>query len=206
MQGLLVDNDALLLLAGAQMLDHTLQLMQMSSQSTFRLSSLPHMLAGRRLKSTYAPLVLDRTALACQSLGAWQQAIPDEILQPLIDVPDIDEGDAILLASLAQQSGLLLATGDKRALIAVATNPNLIAIRGQVAGRVVCFEAILSRLVETLGVVAVGEAFDLFPEHKSLQIHFSPAKRQNQHYCLQSLASYRRDLVKTVGDDFLYDF
>jgi hypothetical protein len=67
------------------------------------------------------------------------------------DSLDIDAGEAILFSASAHYAGCLIATGDKRSLRALATLPNAEPIIDRVAGRVICFEQILMRVIGHTG-------------------------------------------------------
>lgn len=71
--------------------------------------------------------------------------------------PDIDHGEAILLDAAAKTSGSVLWTGDKRCIIALAGDDSLQHIASALAGRILCFEQIVVRLIDRCGFAAVHE-------------------------------------------------
>lgn len=75
---------------------------------------------------------------ATQSLGAFE------------NVPDIDAGEAVLLASLVAVQEAKLLTGDKRALRALAALPP--EQREPFAGRVICVERVIESALDLWGL------------------------------------------------------
>ncbi|HZZ74104.1 MAG TPA: hypothetical protein VFE24_17760 [Pirellulales bacterium] len=67
------------------------------------------------------------------------------------DALDIDPGEAILFSATAHFSDFLVATGDKRCLRALHGLSHAERIRARVAGRIICFEQILSRIISCSG-------------------------------------------------------
>ncbi len=129
----------------------------------------------------------------------------DELLQTLIAFPEIDDGEALLYALLAEQPTLILASADKRAMRIVGSTDDPTGIRDSIVGRVIALETVLHQLVSHDGVQPIAEAFAVFPDHKTLQVIFSPVNSTDDERCLASLESYLHDLKNTVGDDFLYE-
>lgn len=72
---------------------------------------------------------------------------PSEILAQLVDIPQVDPGEAVLLALVAADPEGIFLTGDKRALRALAKYP----IAALFAGRIVCIEQILNSTLRLKG-------------------------------------------------------
>ncbi len=64
---------------------------------------------------------------------------------------ELDGGESQLLAILANRGGRALVTGDKRAIRAMS-----VVAKTQAAGRIVCLEQLMSRVVGAAGLAAVG--------------------------------------------------
>jgi hypothetical protein len=152
---LLVDSDAFAKLGVAGLLAPLLEVFGVTLADCGRLPALPHMLRRGGLPRLYGQSACDALQELANTIALAPQASP-EWLQRLIAVPQIDAGEAQLLASAAEHS-LLIVTGDKRALIAVA------AISGfaeALAGRIVTVEAALLSLCIRLGDDVVRTAVD----------------------------------------------
>jgi len=200
----LVDSDIFVLLAGARLLDRALALLGFSRDSSRRLPALPHMLArGRKFAQLMNPQTRKLALGACETVPEIADRPGDEVFQQLLDVPDIDAGEAVLYGLLAEQPACVLASADKRAMQAVGSQPELTGVRQRVAGRVICLETVLELLMRHDGVEATAHAFAVFPQYKTFQVVFSSHNATDQARCLASLRSYLRDLKRQVGDDFL---
>lgn len=68
-------------------------------------------------------------------------------LTALAAVVGIDDGEVALIAAAVRLDGILLVTGDKRCLGALAASPALARFRASLLGRVVCLESLLLRLI-----------------------------------------------------------
>jgi len=203
---LLIDSDAFILLSGAGLLDRVLTLLGFDRSLACRLSALPHMIRrGKRFQQLCSPDTRDRALEACSSVSEITDRPGDELLQKLIAFPEIDDGEALLYALLAEQPTFLLASADKRAMQTVGSRADPISIRHAIAGRVICLETVLRLLFVHDGVDAIARAFAVFPDHKTLQIVLSPLNSADQERCLASLESYLRDTKRIVGNDFLYE-
>ena len=74
-----------------------------------------------------------------------------DLLESLDESVEIDAGEIILLAATAKISDFRLLTGDKRCICAVASCPECAYIAARIKGRVVCFEQIICRIIESAG-------------------------------------------------------
>lgn len=205
-QRLLIDSDAFVLLSGAGLLDRVLVLFGFDRTTAYRLSPLPHMIRrGRRFQQLCQPDTRDRVLEACLVVPEITDRPGDELLQTLIAFSEIDDGEALLYGLLAEQPTMMLASADKRAMKVVGSLDNPTGIRDSIAGRVLTLETVLHQLVRQDGVEPIADAFAVFPDHKTLQIVFSPVNSTDEERCLASLESYLRELKSTVGNDFLYE-
>jgi len=160
---------------------------------------------SKKFQQLYRQIVCDRVLEACASVPEITDRPSDDLFQTLIAFPEIDDGEALLYAMLAQQPTFMLASADKRAMKIVGSLDNPTGIRDSVAGRVIALETVLRQLVAQDGVEPIAEAFASFPDHKTLQVVFSPVNSSDKQRCLASIESYLRELKGEVGDDFLYE-
>jgi hypothetical protein len=92
-------------------------------------------------------------------------------VRPLDDVPsgtfrgvlekvtDVDAGEALLLSLAAERTCYYLASNDKRAMRSVASDNRLHKLRDAVAGKIICMELVLSRLLDSEGAESVARWF-----------------------------------------------
>jgi hypothetical protein len=76
---------------------------------------------------------------------------PVDELQVLVETEEIDTGEVILFATAACLEGAVLATGDKRSLRALAGSAACRGIAERIAGRVICLEQIVYKVIGHLG-------------------------------------------------------
>ena len=143
---LLVDTDIFCKLGVAGLLDEALAVLGVPVCDCGRLAALPHMLQRGRLVKLYGADACAELLPMAKEMGVVGPA-GEEWLEPLVDVPSIDPGEAQLLAVVAQH-GLIMLSGDKRALRAVA---GIAQVVPALHGKVVTFEAILVELCGRLG-------------------------------------------------------
>jgi hypothetical protein len=193
---LLVDTDIFCKLGISGLLDEALAVLGSSAPECSRLPALPRMLQRGGIVRRYG-------ASACSALipQATVMAVigapSDEWLEPLVGVPSIDVGEAQLLA-LAAQHSLVLLSGDKRALRAVA---NLDVIVFALQGKVVTFEAILISLCLRLGPENVRTALKpLAAIDPTVKICFSPGNYDP----VSALTSYLSALEAEVAPLLLW--
>lgn len=197
---LLIDSDVFIHLAGADLLDVAVSALGFSLDTSRRLAPLPYMLTkSKRLRGRYSADVIRRAEAKCREVGALVGGPSVSALDALAAEMGIDGGEATLIATLAEDSCLLLTTGDKRALRAFARSPNLKEIRQRCSGRIIAFEQVLLRLMDTLEASRLATALaPLIPGHQTLEIVFSPANiRTNE--CRPALLSYLNALRSEQG-------
>lgn len=186
---LLLDTDIVCKLGVAGLLPATAEALGVALGECARLPALPHMLRRGKLVKRYGPE-------HCAVLGSLVALIaeidtPSERwLAPLLNIPDVDAGEAQLLALAAERSELLL-SGDKRSLRAVARIPDLLAA---LSGRIVTLEAILIELCRRRGIDAirasVAPLIDLEPPDPAFRVCFSAGNADP----ISALRSYLRYL------------
>jgi hypothetical protein len=143
---LLVDTDAFCKLALADLLQDALGSFGVVPAECGRLPALPHMLRKGKIRRFYGSDSCDRLLVIAESLpeighpsASW--------LDRLARVETIDPGEAQLFA-LAAEFGLVVISGDKRALHGVKTIEGFPA---SLEGRIVVLEALLVALCRILG-------------------------------------------------------
>lgn len=208
-QILLIDSDLFILLSSAQLLDRVSELLGIHTANLRRLDALPHMLRkpGRSMRRKYPQAVMDQALLDCDRIkGLTERPVSDEVLSRLLRPEDnIDDGEALLYSIVYERQCWLLGSGDKRAMMGLSQSPDLADIRDGVAGRIISLEVVCELLLknETVEQVAatLGPLSDI---NQTLRILFGSGGPYTTEDRLDAVASYRRDLEKQVGDDFLF--
>lgn len=162
---LLIDTDAFCKLAAVGLLDDTLTLLGVTRAQCARLPALPHMLRRGRLRKKFGDAVADALIAEAETFPVMPEA-STEWLDKLAGSADVDPGEAQIYA-LAAEHHMRVLTGDKRALNAVSSLPE---VSTKLIGNVVTIEAVL------LGLSAIVAEADLRARGKALGTYDQMAK------------------------------
>ncbi len=183
---LILDSDVFCVLGSAGLLRDTVDLFGLKPSDCGRLPALPYMLRRGRLRRSLG-------AEACEELLALADefpviAVPGSVwLDRLALVEAIDPGEAQIFA-LAADHGLIVVSGDKRALRALRLIDGYPEALRQ---RVVILEAVLLALCARLGSDEVGRRCQpLMSLDQVVRICFSPSNAEP----IEALWSYHRTL------------
>jgi hypothetical protein len=184
----LVDSDIFCKLGVSSLLDDALAIFGVTVDQCGRLPALPHMLRRGNLLKQYGQAACAKLIPIAESMPIAPEAMSGW-LDKFAAIPRVDAGEAQLLACAAEHS-LILLTGDKRALVAIASVPEL---PDAVAGRIVTLEAVLLALCRRVGDNRVRAAVQpLLSADKTVQICFSGQNPQ------EGLESYFGHLQREV--------
>ncbi len=147
---LLVDTDIFCKLGLTGLFGDTLAALGVQTCECGCLPALPYMLRRGSLPRAYGVQACADLIPAAEGIACIDPASA-EWLDRLTPVPEIDPGEAQLLATAAQQS-LLFLTGDKRALRAVKS---VMGFAEALSGRVIVTEAVLAALCDRIGSAEV---------------------------------------------------
>jgi hypothetical protein len=144
------DVDAVCKLANWNILQFLPELITAEWADIATISSLRHRIDqgikkpdGKLFRSIQAAEV----AKSCVALMSPLEAPDSLLLEHLVSVPQIDPGEAILLALAADDPRGVFITGDKRALRALASHP----IAPKFAGKVLCLEQLVEACLKLKG-------------------------------------------------------
>ena len=203
---LLLDNDIFLLLSGAGLLEEAISTLGFALSETRRLDALAHMLRRRgRALSKYSEEILTRAEDDCTRVAAIDEE-PDAQTMELFEGhgAHVHGGEAVLLALTAAHDTYLFGTNDKNALRCVASEPGLAAVRERVAGRIICIEVVMQKLIERLGAVELARRIaPVLRFEPRLSAIFSPAQTGRPEDCLLAVESFLAGLRRELGEDFL---
>jgi hypothetical protein len=132
-------------LSALDLVQETLQLLQLSEQDVYLLPSATHYLrkADKRLIYRYGKEGVERAQKLAQQAKFVGFHLEKSELELLSSVPDIDTGEALLYASTYALQEFWLLTGDKRSLTALAASPNCQPIAARLSGKVICLEQVV---------------------------------------------------------------
>ena len=193
----MVDTDAFCKLAVSGLFHDAVGLLGAGLTECGRLPALPYMLRKGRLRKAYGPTGCDEMIPVALSMPIVDQRI-NRWLDKLTPIQAIDTGEARLFAASAE-TGLMVMTGDKRALRALK---NVANFADALAGRIVVLEAILVALCDRLGPEDVRRrAQVLAGSDRMVQICFSAGNPDPR----DALLSYYEDLKDELDPLVLWD-
>jgi hypothetical protein len=203
---LLIDTDVFVLLAAAGLVGRVAELLGFELTEVRRLHPVERQLTrGRQFRQRFPEPVREKALFAARTVAPITERPEDDTLLQKLTLTDIDEGEALMIALLAENPSWLLTTGDRRALVSLAKDSALADVRAAVAGRLVPIESVLRKLVTTDGVEAVAAAFAPVRDCDiKLRVIFSEANATNLDSCLEGIDSYLAALKREVGEGLLY--
>ena len=188
---LLVDSDIFCKLGIAGLLQEAVAIFGLAVDECGCLPALPHMLRRGKLPKTFGQE-------ACEKLITTAERMVVELtpsttwLDKLAGVDRIDVGEAQLFATIADDRVMVM-TGDKRALAAVAQVPDYPEV---LAGRIVTLEAILIALCARLSDDVVRSSVQpLIAKDRTVQMCFSPGNNDPRAALRSYLDAIRRDVA-----------
>ena len=191
---LVVDTDAFCKLATGGLFYDAINLLGADLPECGRLPALPFMLRRGRLREVFGPdkcdaliPVADIVPVAVQPSDIW--------LDRLTPIQAIDPGEAQLFATAAE-AGLIVVSGDKRALRALK---DVAGFADALASRIVVLEAILLALCDRLGPEDVRQRVQpLATLDKVVQVCFSTANEDPRDALLAYYGSLAAELTPLV--------
>jgi hypothetical protein len=195
---LLADTDAFCKLAIAGLLSDAIRrVFGAELRHCGRLPALPYMLRKGALRRKYGEKACDELIPLANSMPVL--STPDiTVLEKLIPIAEIDPGEAQLFAAAAN-ANLVLLTGDKRSLRALA---KVEEVTDFLSGRIAVVEAILLALHDEIGQDQMRKCMvPLSQVDQVVKICFSEGSPSPR----EGLFSYYRDLAREVKPLVLWD-
>ena len=197
MPQLLIDTDVFCKLTVCGMLPDAIGLLNVDISDCARLAPLPYMLQRGRLRKLYGDQASDamipiaeQITIVTQPSVAW--------LDKLALNQAIDVGEAQLFATAAE-SGIMVITGDKRALRALKSISDFPAA---LKGRIIVFEALLIALCDKYGPDIIRTKLQpLIPSENMVKSCFSLGNNDPQN----CLLSYYSNLVAELDPLVLWN-
>lgn len=191
-----VDNDVILKLTSCDLFWEAIAALDCDADAVRVLKSAKHVFNSSKTRRKYSDLVCDQAI----SVVTQCQPIHRQARNPYLNLSleNVDIGELILTFEAIGHENYLLATGDKRYLQALAQNKELEDMYRSLMGRVICFEQIIIRLVETQGFEVVRwKATSARDCDAALKAAFGSGLLADQSNVLDSLNSYINEIQES---------
>lgn len=122
------------------------------------------------------------------------------IVALLAGIPGINSGEAVLFALAAEWATSTLITGDKNSLRALASTAQCAPLRTVLAGRLLCLEQVMARLIKMFGYEVVksrvlsGNACDAV-----MRVAFGSGTHSTERSTMDALEYYYANLEKETN-------
>jgi hypothetical protein len=152
----LSDNDVVLKLACCDLLNETPDVLGVNRAEVFVLPTARHVLLKplkdpEKARARLGDAVFQRVTLFLDSVQVIEAAPSPQEMLLFDDIVGLDPGEAILFSATAHYPDFILATSDKNSLRTLSATAACEAICRRLAGKVLCFEQVILRLIDGLG-------------------------------------------------------
>lgn len=197
------DNDILIKLAGCELLIPFCEAVGTQSTDIFVTESAKYAIPKQSRKKLTTPESLEQLKVFIERTSTIHQAHSEmNILDRLIETPNIDGGEAFLILSAYNTPEARLATGDKRCLSALLNTPNLTDIANGLFGRVYTLETALLILISRLGFNVVNhQVINRCVTDGTLNLAFGATRSVDD--AIECLSSYCSKLTPLLSDAYL---
>ncbi len=193
-----LDSDIFILCAGAGLLPDLVEAAGFEISKSRRLRPLPHMLRKGRIPKKYSVAAIEKAVAWCSNIPAAVGPPSAALVEQLLRVPGIDAGEAFLFALVAE-SDSAIATGDKRACLALHASD--CPAKDALKGKVVCFETALWMFLGRLEYATLAKALAPAMEYnRTLRALLPQGEETIESSFREGLKSYTADLESKVGD------
>lgn len=190
-----LDNDAILKLTACNLLAEAMLCLGVERADVYVLESAQHVFrSNQRLRRNYSEQTCNLAiefVLGCQVITPPTDLSELDLLNQIVN---IDRGEALLISATANVDVFWLTTGDKRCINAVASS-GLEEIERRLAGRVICLEQVILKLIDREGFELVRDR--VIPGRdcdKVLKSAFGSGRYAEQKNVVETLESYVLDL------------
>ena len=194
----LFDNDVILKLAMANLLDDTIEVLQTSPKDIYVLPTAKYKFGfsdASKGETRYGADVYKRIMEFLTSVNELNITGDLAEINVLNEIDGIDPGEAILFSATSQFKDYVLATGDKTSLRSLASMPECQHIAERIQGHVICFELIIKLLIKQNGFAYVKSAIMLVRNHDTTcRAVFGSGENTTEKNVLEGLDSYINEL------------
>jgi len=177
-----------------ELLKEACHLLGLNPSNTKRLAALPF-IARKKLKGR--PDTLKRVLEFCANYKAISGGDDPKALAKLSASQKIDGGEARLFAMAADDENIVVLTGDKRSVLALAGDPKLKAIARKLEGRIEILETIMLRLTAAKGFDIVRQqVLKVLDVDTTLALAFDTQESDREGHCRDALRSEESQIEK----------
>lgn len=164
------------------------------------------MLKQGALRRRLSDQVLERVQAWCEMVPGLQTEPAVRWLETLTPIDDIDPGEALLLAQLAEEPTSILLTGDKRALRTLSSHSELAALTRRLTGRICCVETALRVCVDAQqNIEGVASALSPLRRYNTMiRAVFSRGEDTRIEDFRAAIESYEEALRREVAEGLLF--
>lgn len=198
----IADNDVLKKLACCDLYDEFREAYEVDLPEIFVLNTARAVLTSKRKRKQIDEDSFSRLSTFLAAVSVITDAPDADEQIALTEQQNIDDGEAVLFSITAATKGSQLATGDKRSLEALANASDKICQKlcGKLKGRVLCFEQILLKVVDSAGFDAIRDKLIEGREcDKVLAIVLGSGLDATEDAFCEGLTSYLGDLRGRTG-------
>jgi hypothetical protein len=155
-----LDNDVILKLVACNLFSEAISSLGLEETDLRVLTSAKSVFRkNREIRKTHPENVIDSAIAIVERCSNIPLVAPNEELAEIrlneIDqlqtIEGIDPGEQIIISATRFEESFYVTTGDKRWTTALTNAPQLAEIRERLIGRVICFEQLIFKLIETQG-------------------------------------------------------
>jgi hypothetical protein len=191
-----LDNDIILKLVACNLFSEAVSSLNLVESDLRVLSDAKYVFRNSRRIARKYPLEIRESAIL---IVEKCQKIQPELSQELKDlqIEGLDPGEMILISATKQEESFYLTTGDKRCIIALAnsTESSLVEIRERLAGKLVCLEQLILKIINVQGFdITLIKILPVREYDLALKAIFGSGERCTQDNVLMALEAYIKDL------------
>lgn len=200
----LSDNDIILKLAICGLFDEALDVLGAKPVEVYVLPTARFKLGvaknTEKTKARLGEAVFECLRAFLDRVQVINAVLPPEEQQLFDDILGIDAGEAVLFSATALFPDFLLATGDKNSLRALSANAACQSVCQRLAGKVICFEQIVVRIMDRFGFPVVRDkVVPVRACDTALRAVFGSGLDATEENVRAGLDSYISDLRRQTG-------
>jgi hypothetical protein len=198
----IADNDVLKKLACCDLYKEFSEAFEVSFREIYILNTAKHVLRSKRIRKQLDEGSFQRLSVFLDAVQVITAAPDPDEQVALTEEQGIDAGEAVLFSVTHPIKNALLATGDKRSLGSLAKSVDKVCRRlcKKLAGKVVCFEQILLKILDGEGFDSVRDNLVLGREcDKVLAVILGSGLDASEATIREGLTSYIEDLRRQTG-------
>jgi hypothetical protein len=196
-----VDNDIIVKLAALDLCDEAFRVLGLKFSEIQILPTAKYRLHVARNKEKgirrWGAEIHSRIDAFLSKVGEASETPDPDDEQILANIVGVDAGEAILFSAASRLPDSSILTGDKRSIVALASEPKCKAVVEKLTGRVICLEQVVRDAIDDLGFGSVLPRLTMgVHQDRTLGIVFSSGILTQEKDARDGLRSYIEDLRK----------